>query len=93
MVGSIFAYIEDGIPEQALFDLTIIAQNAKDFEAGMSALVELGDIINDHYSEREPDYGPYDEIEDSIWGNEGDDFDPPEDWFTDGGPFGPDEDL
>ena len=94
MVGSIFAYIEDGIPERALFDLTFIAETAEEFEAGMGALVELGDIINDHYdkTEREPDDGPYDEIEDSIWGTEGDDFDPDEDWFQDGGPFGPYDD-
>jgi len=95
MVGSIFAFLEDGIPHQALFDLTVIAHTAKEFEAGMNALVELGDILNDHYDtyEREPDDGPYDEIEDSIWGTEGDDFDPPEDWFGEGGPFGPyDED-
>jgi len=95
MVGSIFAFLEDGIPHQALFDLTVIAHTAKEFESGMSALVELGDILNDHYDtyEREPDDGPYDEIEDIIWGTEGDDFDPPEDWFGEGGPFGPyDED-
>ena len=95
MVGSIFAFLEDGIPHKSLFDLTVIAQTAKEFEAGMNASVELGDILNDHYDtyEMEPDDGTYDEIEDSIWGTEGDDFDPPEDWFGGGGPFGPyDED-
>lgn len=92
MVGSIFAFLDDGIPHQALFDLTVISQTADQFEAGMNAMVELGDIINDHYDKKEPDDGPYDEIEDILWGTEGDDFDPPEDWFHDGGPFGPDED-
>lgn len=93
MVGSIFAFIDDDIPRQSLFDLTVIAETAEEFEAGMNALVELGDIIQDHYENKEPDDGPYDEIEDILWGTESDDFDPPEDWFTDGGPFDPDEDL
>lgn len=93
MVSSIFAFIEDGIQPQALFDLTIISNNAKEFEAGMNAMVELGDIMIDHneLSKREPDDGEYEEYETYLWGTEGDDFDPPEDWFTDGGPF--DEDL
>jgi len=93
MVGSIFAFLEDGIPHQALFDLTVIAQTALEFEAGMNAMVELGDIINDHYDTREPDDGPYDEIKETIWGTEGDGFDPDEGWFSDGGPFGPEDDY
>jgi len=94
MTGSIFAFLEDGIPHQALFDLTVIAQNANEFEAGMNALVELGDILIDHYEQsyKEPDDGNYEEYENYFWGTEGDDFDPPEDWFEDGGPFGPDAD-
>ena len=92
MVGSLFAFIDDDIPMQALFDLTVIAETAEEFEAGMNAMVELGDILKDHNDRREPDDGPYDEIEKILWGTEGDDFDPPEDWFDEGGPFGPDDD-
>lgn len=85
MVGSIFAFIEDGIPNQALYDLTILSDTAGEFEAGMSAMVELGDIIADHYDTvREPDDGPYDEEDDHLWGTEGDDFDPDD--------FDPDDD-
>jgi Na+-transporting NADH:ubiquinone oxidoreductase subunit NqrA len=67
MAASIFAFIADDIPIQALEDLTVIAENAKEFEAGMNAMVELGDILLDHYdfsrmlTMKEPDDGPYDE--------------------------------
>ena len=88
MVAAILDMLVDGVPHQAVWDLTFIAQSAEEFYAGMQAMVELGDIINDHY-QREPDDGAYDEEDSGRWGTEGDDFDPPEEWFRPGGPFGP----
>lgn len=93
MVASILDMVVDGVPHQAVWDLCFIAQNHEQFYAGMQAMVELGDIINDH-CEREPDDGTYDEEDEFLreeWGTEGDDFDPPEDWFDEGGPFGPED--
>lgn len=88
MRSSLFAFVADGITNQALEDLTVIAQNPLEFEAGMNAMVELGDIIRDH-NEKEPDDGTFDEEDILFWGTEDDDFDPPEDWFGEDGPFGP----
>ena len=34
MVGSIFAFLEDGIPHKSLFDLTVIAQTPKSSRLG-----------------------------------------------------------
>ena len=53
MVGSIFAFLEDGIPHKSLFDLTVIAQTAKEFEAWMNASVELGDILDDQLTDED----------------------------------------
>lgn len=95
MACSIFAFIADGIPIQALEDLTVIAENAKEFEAGMNAMVELGDIIADHYDNKEPDDGTYDEEEDEYteWPPDDPNWPPrlDEDWGPED-PFGPDDD-
>lgn len=87
MIAAVLDMLVDGIPHRAVWDLTHIAQSADEFYAGMQAMSALGDIINDHY-EREPDDGTYDE-QDRRWGTEDDFFDPPDDWFDEGGPFGP----
>jgi hypothetical protein len=94
MIASVIAAMEEGVPSQAVIDLCVIAENGVEFYSGMQALLELGDIISDHYDpqEKEPDDGAYDE-EIALWGTEGDDFDPPEEWFGEGGPFDPDEDM
>lgn len=96
MVAAVLDMIEDSIPHDAVRDLCVIAQDAEQFHTGMQALVELGDIIEDHYDDKgEPDDGPYDEEIDLYddyaedWDTDGDDFDPPDDWFDEGGPFDP----
>lgn len=97
MVAATLDMVMDGVPHQAVYDLTIIAQTAPEYYAGMQAMVELGDILKDHheYRQQEPDDGTYTEEEDAHiwkqWGTEADDFDPPPDWFDDGGPFGPED--
>jgi hypothetical protein len=95
MIATIMMAIEEDLPSQAIMDLCVIAKNGVEFHVGMRALVELGDVLRDHYDpeEKEPDDGTYDEEEAFYWGTEGDDFDPPDDWFEDGGPFDPDDDL
>lgn len=90
MTAAIMDAIIEGIPSSAVRDLCVIAETPSQFFFGMQAMVELGDIIKDHYSNKEPDDGTFDEIE-NLWGTEGDDFDPPEDWFDEGGPFGPED--
>jgi len=95
MISSILDMVVDGVPQKAVWDLCFIAQNSEQFYTGMQAMVELGDIINDHY-EREPDDGAYDEEDEcprEEWGTEGDDFDPPDDWFDGEGPFNPEDDM
>lgn len=96
---AILAMIEDNISLKALEDLVMLSENAAEFEAGMDALVHLDEIVGDHYDytlkppEGDEDYdGQCDEAyfeadeEEYRWRE---DYDPDEDWYRDGGPFGP----
>lgn len=53
MVASILDFIYDDVPQEALHDLCVLAENELEFFAGMQAMVDLGDIIKDHYDRKE----------------------------------------
>lgn len=70
--------LEDGIDPSTIYDLTVIAEDADQFDAGAQASIELMDIVKDHYQKDEPDNGSYDE-EDKNWTR----LLPPPEWFED----------
>ena len=49
MNAAIADVIIEGIPLDAVFDLSLEAKTAAEFFVGVQALTELGDIIKDHY--------------------------------------------
>lgn len=87
MIAAILDMIVDGVPLESVEQLCVDAENAREFFAGMQALIHLGDIVADHYAQETYDGEETDDEE--GYGTKGDDFDPPEDWFDEGGPFGP----
>ena len=58
MIEALLDGIHTGVPQEALKDLCVDAQNTLEFHAGMSAAAELSEIVRSHYdNQKEPENG------------------------------------